>query len=647
MREPSAGPTWEDVRAGRAGFGQQSRATEPGSDGSQRGWSEPGQRQWTNWPGSSWDDTMTGTFAPISAPLAPPGAPRNLDDERDQTAYPRTEREGPDQPTYDAGRTAKAATVMAAGTVLSRLTGFIRIALLAAVIGSELRNDLFTVANTIPNSLYILLAGGVFNTVLVPQLVRAIKHHRDGGQEYTDRLMTAGLLLLALLTTICVLLAPLIARLYIPDALNTPRGAGQRADIEFFTRLCLPQIFFYGAYVLVGQVLNARQRFGPMMWAPIANNVVAIGTIIVFWNLYGAASQPASYTDKESLLLGLGHTAGIAVQLLVLLPYLRASGYRYRPRFGLRDTGLGHTARLGLWTVLFVAVNQVTLIVVTRLALAGTSGAGSQKAAGVFAYSTSMLMFLVPHGIITVSLATAILPRLSALAADNDTAAVARDSAATMRQALAVVVPAAVAMFAFAIPLMSVVAEYGSAQGRTGLMALTLMALSLGLLPFTVQYLQLRTFYAFEDTKTPFFIQCGIAAINITAALIGVHLVLSSPRLSAIALGAAYSLSYLIGVFVSRAVLRKRVPAVEGAEVLGPVLSMLIAAVVAAGCGVVLILILNILTGGTGPAYSALLLVLAAAVMLPVYALMSRALHIREVEDLVTAITARLPGRRP
>lgn len=540
-----------------------------------------------------------------------------------------------------ADRTVRAAAVMAAGTVLSRITGFVRIALLAAVVGTEVRNDLFTVANTIPNSLYILLAGGVFNTVLVPQLVRAIRQHGDGGQEYTDRLMTAGFVVLAVLTTICVAIAPLIARLYIPSGLS----GTQRADIEFFTRLCLPQIFFYGAYVLVGQVLNARQRFGPMMWAPIANNFVAIGTILLFWNLYGAHRLPATYSDRESLLLGLGHTAGIAVQLLVLLPYLRAAGYRYRPKFGLRDTGLGRTAKLGLWTVLFVAVNQVTLIVVTRLALAGTSGAGGQKAAGVFAYSTSMLIFLVPHGIITVSLATAILPRLSAEAADGDNAAVARDAAATTRQALAVVVPAAIAMFAFAFPLMSVIAEYGSAKGRTGLMALTLMTLSLGLLPFTVQYLQLRTFYAFEDTKTPFLIQCGIAAVNIAAALIGVKVVLTSPRFSAVALGAAYAIAYLVGVLVSRAVLRRRVPAVEGAEVLDPLARMVLAATIAAGAGLVPAGLVNIATNGTGPGYSALLLAVAAAVMLPVYAALARVLHIDEVNDLVRTVTTRLPGR--
>src|SRR3954447_22799887 len=154
-----------------------------------------------------------------------------------------------------ADRTLRSAAVMAAGTVLSRLLGFVRIALLAAAIGTALRGDLFTAANTIPNSLYILLAGGVFNTVLVPQLVRAIKNHDDGGQDFTTRLLTFGFVVLAVVTVACVLLSPLIAELYLPKELHDPSRASERASMIMFVRLCLPQIFFYGAYVLVGQVL--------------------------------------------------------------------------------------------------------------------------------------------------------------------------------------------------------------------------------------------------------------------------------------------------------------------------------------------------------------------------------------------------------
>ena len=546
-----------------------------------------------------------------------------------------------------ADRTLRSAAVMAAGTVLSRLLGFVRIALLAAAIGTALRGDIFTAANTIPNSLYILLAGGVFNTVLVPQLVRAIKNHSDGGQDFTNRLLTFGFVVLAVVTVACVLLSPLIAELYLPAELHDPSRAAEKASMVMLVRLCLPQIFFYGAFVLVGQVLNARRRFGPMMWAPIANNIVACASIVIFLLVYRVGDNPPTFSGGEELLLGLGHTIGIAVQLLVLLPYLRASGHHYRPKFGLRGTGLGRTAKLGIWTVLFVAVNQVTLVVVTKLAIAGSASDAPGAKAGLVAYSTAMLIILVPHGIVTVSLATAALPQMSSLAAEGDVTEVARLSARSIRQSLAIVVPAAAAMVAFAQPITMVIAGYGAGKNNTELMGYTLIALALGLIPFTVQYFQLRTFYAFEDTRTPFFLQCVIAATNIAAAIVGVRVVLGEEhlRFSGVALGAAYSLAYLVAVLMSRRVLARRVPRVSGSGVGLPLLAMVIAAVVGAGLGRLVLLLLDMVTDWHGPLTSALQLAIAAVVMLPVYVGVARVLRIHEVTDVVSVVTSKLPGR--
>ncbi|GAA0575178.1 murein biosynthesis integral membrane protein MurJ [Kribbella sandramycini] len=547
-----------------------------------------------------------------------------------------------------ADRTLRSAAVMAVGTVLSRLLGFVRIALLAAAIGTALRGDIFTAANTIPNSLYILLAGGVFNTVLVPQLVRAIKNHDDGGQDFTNRVLTFGFVILAIVTTACVVLAPAIAQLYMPDELQDPSRAAEKDALVMFVRLCLPQIFFYGAFVLVGQVLNARRRFGPMMWAPIANNIVACASIVVFLLIYRTGDNPATYTSGEELLLGLGHTAGIAVQLLVLLPYLKASGHTYRPKFGLRGTGLSQTAKLGIWTMLFVAVNQVTLVVVTQLALAGSASGDPGAKAGLFAYQTAMLIILVPHGIITVSLATAALPQMSALAADGDVAEVAQLSARSIRQTLAIVVPAAAAMIAFSYPIVTIIAGYGSGKNNLQLMSYTLITLALGVVPYTVQYFQLRTFYAFEDTRTPFFLQCAIAATNITAALIGVRVLLDDEhlRFSGVMLGAAFALSYLVAALISRPVLRRRVPRVPGAGIGLPLVAMLIAAGFGVGAGRLALWALGLAVGLDGPIGAVVQLGVAALVMLPVYAAVARVLRIHEVNDVVSMVTSKLPGRR-
>jgi len=190
--------------------------------------------------------------------------------------------------------------VMATGTVFSRASGYVRNLLLAAAIGNGLHADLFNIGNTIPNMLYILLAGGVFNAVLVPQLVRAGKHDPDGGEAYTNRVITLALLFLGVVTVILVIAAPLVMRLYLNGAYDAPALAAQRDSAIAFARWCLPQVFFYGMFALLGQVLNARGRFGPMMWAPIANNVISIAVLVVYLlvfgpaqDVFGPASRPA------------------------------------------------------------------------------------------------------------------------------------------------------------------------------------------------------------------------------------------------------------------------------------------------------------------------------------------------------------------
>ena len=371
---------------------------------------------------------------------------------------------------------------MAAGTVVSRISGFARGALLAAALGIQLHADVFNIANTIPNMLYILLAGGVFNAVLVPQLVRAMKYDADGGTAYTSRVITLAGLFLAGVTAILVLAAPLLMQLFLSSAYSSPELAAHRESAIDFARYCLPQIFFYGMFVLVGQVLNSRGSFGPMMWAPIANNVISVAVLGAYLAVYGRAADvcrggsPASVTDSvlgpfssgQEALLGLGSTLGIAVQLLVLLPFLRRAGYRYRPRFDFRGSGLGHTLRLGIWTVLFVIVNQIAYTVVVRIASSGTAAAvdscDQQGATGYTVYSSAFLLVMVPHAIATVSLATAMLPRLSAYAADHDLAALGRGVGSTLRTAYALIVPFALLLPVVALDVANLIYGYGAAR---------------------------------------------------------------------------------------------------------------------------------------------------------------------------------------
>jgi len=450
---------------------------------------------------------------------------------------------------------------MALGTVVSRLTGFLRLGLLVVVIGKSLDADLFDTANTIPNALYILVAGGIFNVVLVPQLVRAMREHEDGGDAYAQRVVTLGLLVLALATVVLLLAVPWLMHLVFSGSLFTPEFAHQHDSARLLMWLCMPQVFFYGAFVLVGQILNARERFGPMMWAPIVNNVVACVVLVLYAVLVGTSDGTDGFTTNEALLLGGGSTAAIALQTLVLVPYLRATGFRYRPRFDFRGVGLGHTLRLSWWTLCFIVANQIALIVIYRLGT-GATLEGAERgvpAAGATVYSFGFLVSQVPHGVITVSLATAIMPYLSSLAAAGDYRRFTIELGRTVRLALVVVVPLAVACACLGVPLATVAGIAGALQGDTALIGHTVQAFAPAMIAFTLHYVMLRGFYANENTRTPFLIQAVIAAVNIVAGVTLVHLDQVEPSDVAPVLALSFGLSYVVGAIVSTTVLSRTV----------------------------------------------------------------------------------------
>jgi putative peptidoglycan lipid II flippase len=564
--------------------------------------------------------------------------------------------------------------VMAAGTVVSRLSGFVRNALLAAALGTALHADVFTIANTLPNMLYILLAGGVFNAVLVPQLVRAMKFDADGGEAYTNRVITLAAVFLAGVTAVLVIAAPVLMRLFLDGTFFTPELAAQRESVIDFARYCIPQVFFYGMFVLLGQVLNARGSFGPMMWAPIANNVISVlvlgGYLWLFGPvrdlcgqgggpsvLSGPGSTVGAYTGAQELLLGLGSTAGIAAQLLILLPFLRRAGFTFRPRFDFRGTGLGHTLRLGTWTVLFVVVNQIAYTVVVKIASSGTAQGfadacrvdGGGGGTGYTIYSNAFLLVMVPHSIATVSLATAMLPRLSAFAADGDLAGVSRSVASTLRTTYALIIPFALLLPLIALDLSNLMIGYGAARPNVPDFALALALFAPGLVFFTAHYVMLRGFYSLERTRTVFWVQCLIAATNIgLAVLLTRH---ASPRETAPGLVLAYAGSYLVGAIGSYSVLRRLLGGLGTPVLLRFLVRLLVAAGLAAGVAWAVKQGLAQLwapptgsaaTARDGKAQAVVTLAATGLVDVAVFLLLARLMRITEVTSVLGVLTGRL-----
>ncbi|MCY7396040.1 MAG: murein biosynthesis integral membrane protein MurJ [Nocardioides sp.] len=559
----------------------------------------------------------------------------------------------PEDPTdpaeHQESRILAHSAVMAAGTVVSRISGLLRATLLVAALGSSLHADVFNVANTIPTMLYILLAGGVFNAVLVPQLVRALKNDADGGEAYTNRIITAFGLFLGGVTMALMLAAPYVVQLYSSSA--WPPEA--RESLVDFTRYCLPQVFFYGIFVLVGQVLNARGRFGPMMWAPIANNVISVLVLVGYLVAFGApdlAERCLGFSTSQELVLGIGSTIGIVAQCAILVPFLRAAGYTYRPRFDLRGTGLGHTLRLGVWTLLFVLVNQLAYVVVVKLATTGTAtgcGAGGPSAGdvtGYTVYANSFLLVMVPHSVITVSLATALLPLLSSRAAGGDLAGLAGSLARTLRTALAVVVPVAALLPVVAADVAPLIFGWGAGAETAANYAPTLSVFGVSIVAFTVHYLVLRGFYALERNRTVFLIQCVVAAVNVAMALLLVGR--TSAENTAPALAAAYGSAYAVGALASYTVLRRALGGLDTTALLGFVARLLVAVGAALLVALVLRGVLPDAEGSKPVAVLRLGVVGLADVL--VLVLVARLVKLGEVTSVLGVVSRRViprPGR--
>ncbi|MET8616232.1 murein biosynthesis integral membrane protein MurJ [Streptomyces albidoflavus] len=479
------------------------------------------------------------------------------------------------------GGLARSSLLMAVGTVVSRATGLIRQVLQAAALGTGLLASTYNTANTVPTSLYTLLIGGALNAVLVPQLVRARATEPDGGRAYEQRLVTLVVCVLGVGTALAVWAAPEIVGLYMRD---TP-GSHEAFELTVtFARFLLPQIFFYGLFGIYGQVLNAREKFGAMMWTPVLNNVVLVAMFAAYLGLMVAPGRVEDITADQVRLLGIGTTAGVALQALALVPFARAAGFRFRARFDWRGTGLGRSVHAAKWTLLFVLANQVALTVVTHFANAADQEL-PEAGAGYTAYMYAQTIWLLPQSIVTVSLVTALLPRMSRAVAEGRVEDLRADLTRGLRISGVVIVPTAFLFLALGPQIAALLFAHGAADADSVRpLGQMLQAFGPGLIAFSAQYLLLRGFYAFEDTRTPFFMAAWVGGVDIALAS-ACHLLLPA-RWAVVGMAGAYTLSYLAGLALTARLLRRRLGGRIGTGGLGRAYGkVLCAAVPAAGLG--------------------------------------------------------------
>ena len=533
---------------------------------------------------------------------------------------------------------------MAVGTIASRGTGLLRTVVIAGVIGTHGLGDDYNIANTLPNIIYELLLGGVLTSVVVPLLVRAAKTGTAAGTAYAQRLLTLVALTLGVASIIGVLAAPVITSLYAGSCTS----AADKAQAVMFARYFLPQIAFYGVGATMGAVLNTRRSFGAPMWAPVLNNVLVIVTgALVLVLPDDGVGKTRHLSSTQIHVLAIGTTLGVIVQTVALVPALRRTGFRWRPRFDFRDAGLGAVGRLGSWVLVYVLANQLGYYVVVRLAHSTLSGqhCSTKSVPGSGSYTTYVLAFVVfslPHAIVAVSVITALLPRMSRHVVDGRPRLLTGELSRGLRLASVVLVPSVFAIVVLAQPIATALFEHhaiGASDARV--IGWTLATFALGLIPFSAFQLHLRAFYALGDTRTPAYISIVVNAVNVLADAVLFVSLHGSARLPGLAGG--YALSYLVGVCLTGAVLGRRLGSLDGRRTIQTLVRLTVASAVGAAVAWALSHLVAAVAGhGFGGSLVALLVAVPAGgwVMLRIAA----RLHVTEVARLLAALGGRVPG---
>ncbi|MHA7209220.1 murein biosynthesis integral membrane protein MurJ [Arthrobacter sp. MDT1-65] len=554
----------------------------------------------------------------------------------------RPVRDDPSAPRN--GSTARSSAIMAAGTLVSRLLGLVRVALLATAIGASGQvSDLFTSANNLPNFLYLMLAGGVFNAVLVPQIIRASRQP-DRGADYVSRLLTLAAAALLVLTVLVTLAAPVIV------GLTTSFTGANLALTTVFAYWCLPQIFFYGMYAVTGQILNANGSFGPYMWAPVVNNIVSIAFLTVFIVLMGTEQvelhSPDTWTSTQTLLLAGGTTLGIIIQALVLFVPLKRLNLGLRPKFGVRGTGLGRTGKLASVTIVTMLIGNGLYLVNQRVATIASDARPrflAQDPPVQIAGSTNLefgaMVYQLPHAVIALSLATVMFNQLSSAHADGDLPTVRATLSHGLRTIGVATVFGAAALLTFAGPLGMLFSESPESAAINGVI---IAILAVGAPFLSANFFLNRVFYASEDVKTPLKIQLILSVIGVVFALAAA---MFDPRLIVPMLAVAYSVGNIIAVVISHVFLTRTIGPYGAGHVFDVHVRLAVAGIAAAIAGTALCWVFG---GYDAEGFvwqskldAVVVLAIGGLVMSAVYLGMLKLLRVTELDDFVGPLLAR------
>ncbi|MEN3304326.1 MAG: putative peptidoglycan lipid flippase [Micromonosporaceae bacterium] len=528
---------------------------------------------------------------------------------------------------------ARNSAVMAAGSVVSRVTGFLRTAVIGAAIGAKLVGDDYNLANTLPNMVYELLLGGVLASVVVPLLMRARTRDADHGEAYAQRLLSIAVLFLGGATVLAVLAAPLLTAVF---STSTTSPADSRL-ITVLSYLLLPEIFCYGVAALLAAILNTRGHFAAPMWTPILNNVVVILTAGVFMLLPTAAKTltPETITTAQVLVLGVGTTLGIVAQAAGLFPALRRVRFRWKWRWDWRELHLSQLARISAWMLGYVIVSQIALVIVLKI----SNLAGHHNAPGPAIFNNAFLIFMMAHGIVAVSIMTALMPRMSAAASERRNRDLAAHLSFGARLSAVILVPTTAVYLVLGRQLSVTVFRFGEYHQTEAVQTGWVIAVAgLGLVPFAISQMQLFAFYAMPDTKTPTLLNVPIAVARVLLDLL-LYVILPAVWVNA-GLMFGNAASYVLAAAVGNWLLRKRIGRLGFGRVVRTLTRLGVAAGVAALPTLMISLIIEHVLGA-GKLGSLVGLVVGGTVLVVVYLAVAVALRVEEINQVWGMVRGR------
>jgi putative peptidoglycan lipid II flippase len=409
---------------------------------------------------------------------------------------------------------------MASGTLVSRLTGLLRVLVLAWVLGFTPIADAFNLANTVPNMLFDLVLGGVASATFIPVFVErlALDGERRAWKSISS-VISGSLIVLAFASLAAWLLAPwIIDGFTFMDHATSTRSLStldeQRQLATSLLRWFVPQIFFYGIIGIATALLNIRNRFAPGSWVPVANNVICMA-VLVWFHLVDPTPTLHSLAGSNHLAwLGLGTTLGVAVQFLCLVPSLaRSDLWRLSLRFDRKDPALRAITRLGSWTLLVVLANQLSLYVILAFAF-GIGGSGP-----VSAYTYGWSFMQMPYAVVVVSVMGALTPQLAGLSTAKDYAGLSERLRFGLRQSLVIIIPCTLVLVILAQPIVAILLNHVNASRRLSV-GTVLAVLAAGLPGFTVFQLCVRGLQSMQRAREVFYLYVVQNALTIALAVV-------------------------------------------------------------------------------------------------------------------------------